>query len=283
MLGIASPLAPFSQVSAQAQWIFILGQYGPPQILTDPIVRRRRGGEDPTHRTMKMERLRPCLRLLATAAPKPFSATGQQTRWLHRTRAPHPIPSPRPFVPDVQTFLTLIGRGLSKHASKFPSWESLFSLTGPELQQLGIEPARTRKYLLRWMQKYRKGDLGPGGDFAFVKDGEAVLRTALPPAEEAKQTKFVVNVPHPDAEEAEPPKLLPRPFGYTVRGEKTIAGPFAIPLAKSGASVKVTEGMWEDRRGRKIDGGERRRAEVRFKKRSAERRAEREAELLSRL
>lgn len=236
--------------------------------------------------TTRMERLRPCLNMLASATTRPLTAmTAGQTRWLHRTRPAHPIPSPRPFVPDVQTFLTLIGRGLSKHASKFPTWESLFSLTGPELQQLGIEPARSRKYLLRWMQKYRKGDLGPGGDFEFVKDGEAVLKTALPPASEVKQTKFVVNVPHPEAEAAADggPKLLPRPIGYTVRGEKTIAGPFAIPLAKSGASVKVTEGMWEDRLGRKIDGGERRRAEVRFKKRSAERRAEREAEILAKL
>ncbi|KAF4120182.1 IGR protein motif [Geosmithia morbida] len=244
-----------------------------------------------------MERLRPCLGFMASATTtKPFSAAaavGGQTarRWLHRTREAHPIPPPRPFVPDVPTFLTLIGRGLSRHASKFPTWESLFSLTGPELQQLGIEPARNRKYLLRWMQKYRKGDLGPGGDFEFVKDGEAVLRTALPPAGQVKQTRFVVNVPHPEAEGAAEDAaaaaggklLLPRPLGYTVRGEKTIAGPFAIPLAKSGASVKVTEGMWEDRQGRKIDGGERRRSEVRFKKRSAERRAEREAEILSKL
>jgi hypothetical protein len=133
------------------------------------------------------------------------------------------------------------------------------------------------------MQKYRKGDLGPGGDFEYVKDGEAILKLALPPADQLKQTKFVVNVPHPEAEVSELPKTLPRPMGYTVRGEKTISGPYAMPLPQSGVSVKATEGMWEHRRGRKIDGGERRRAEVLFKKRSAERRAQREADLLSKM
>jgi IGR protein motif. len=32
-----------------------------------------------------------------------------------------------PFVPDVQTFLTLIGREMSKQASKIPSWQDLFT------------------------------------------------------------------------------------------------------------------------------------------------------------
>ncbi|KFH46232.1 hypothetical protein ACRE_029320 [Hapsidospora chrysogenum ATCC 11550] len=228
------------------------------------------------------ERLRPCLLLRAPASNMLKSAVSQ-TRWLHRTRQQPPIPEPRPFVPDVQTFLTLIGRGLSKHASKFPTWESLFAMGGQELKQLGIEPVRQRRYLLRWMQKYRNGNLGPGGDFEFVKDGEAILRVALPPANEVRPTKWAVNVPHPDEPPAEPPKTLVRPLGYKVIGASQIAGPYARMLKGQGVSVKVTEGMWEDKRGRKIDGGERRRAEVRFKKRSAERRAEREAEFLAKL
>jgi len=36
----------------------------------------------------------------------------------------------------------------------------------------------------------------------------------------------------------------------------------------SAALIKVQEGMWEDKRGQKVDGGERRRAEVRAKRRS---------------
>lgn len=188
-------------------------------------------------------------------------------------------------MPDVETFLTLIGRGLSKHASKFPSWQSLFSLTSLELKELGIEPPRTRRYLLQWMQRYRKGAVGPGGDFQYVKDGEAMLKVATPPAGVVSDAKWVVNVPATGETGSEAaPESFPRPQGYVVRGLKSIAGPYARVLpGQDGAVVKVTEGMWEQRRGRKIDGGERRQAEVRFKRRSAERRAEREAELLARM
>lgn len=157
-------------------------------------------------------------------------------------------------------------------------------MTSPELKELGIEPPRNRRYLLQWMQRYRKGTLGPGGDFRFVKDGEAILKPATPPAGVISDKKFVVNVPHPEAELATEPSKLIRPAGYIVRGLESISGPYATPLSNSsGAVVKVTEGMWEHRRGRKIDGGERRRAEVRFKKRSAERRAQREAEIMASL
>ncbi|KHN95377.1 IGR protein motif protein [Metarhizium album ARSEF 1941] len=231
---------------------------------------------------MRAPGLRASLRPLAST---PLS-TGIQIRHLHKTRPPHAIPQPRPFVPDVSTFLTLIGRGLNKHASKFPSWDSLFSLTSPELKELGIEPPRNRRYLLQWMQRYRRGALGPGGDFEFVKDGEAVLKVATPPASVVSDAKWVVNIPHRQESAGEAPpsesSTLPRPAGYTVRGLKAIAGPYATPLPEgAGAVVKVTEGMWEQRRGRKIDGGERRRAEVRFKRRSVERRAERESEMMA--
>ncbi|CAG1992009.1 unnamed protein product, partial [Fusarium graminearum] len=253
-----------------------------------------------THWTFKMkgERLRPTFGLLLQSGSA-FSRTGQ-IRQLHKTRPAHPIPKPVPFVPDVPTFLTLIGRGLNKYANKFPSWNALFSLTSPELKELGIEPPRNRRYLLQWMQKYRKGSLGIGGDFRHVKNGEAVLRIATPPANTLKNTKWVVNVPHDiaPAEEsatetsskkskkpaAQNESELVRPNGYTIVGAQTIAGPYAQTLpGGSGVVVKVTEGMWEDRQGRKIDGGERRRAETRFKKRSAERRAEREAEMLPKM
>lgn len=137
------------------------------------------------------------------------------------------------------------------------------------------------------MQRYREGAVGPGGDFQFVKDGEAILKVATPPASAISDAKWVVNLPK-DEEGASTssamPSTLPRPKGYTVRGLKSIAGPYATPLpGEAGAVVKVTEGMWEQRQGRKIDGGERRRAEVRFKRRSQERRAEREAEVLARM
>ena len=81
------------------------------------------------------------------------------------------IPSPTPFVPDAQTFLSLIGRNLSQHAARIPSWEALFSLTSKQLRELGVEPARSRRYLLRWREKFRNGDYGVGGDLEQVVDG----------------------------------------------------------------------------------------------------------------
>lgn len=133
------------------------------------------------------------------------------------------------------------------------------------------------------MQKYRKGYLGPGGDFRFVENGQARLRIALSPTAPHK-AKVVVNVPfdkETKVEDLENVDTLVRPRSYTVRGLRAIKGPYAIPDGETGSIVKLTEGMWEDKRGRKIDGGERRRAEVRFKKRSAERRTERESEIMS--
>lgn len=230
---------------------------------------------------MSTQRLWSALRPLASTTTN--ASRGVQARCLHKTRPAPAVPAPRPFVPDVTTFLTLIGRGLSRHASKFPSWEALFSLTSHELKELGIEPPRNRKYLLQWMERYRRGVVGPGGDFKFVQDGEALLKVATPPAADLSDAKWVVNVPKGEQAEAAAAEL-PRPTGYTVRGLRSIAGPYATVLpGQDGAVVKVTEGMWEQRRGRKIDGGERRRDEIRFKKRAAERRAKREAESLSML
>ncbi|PHH80487.1 hypothetical protein CDD82_1717 [Ophiocordyceps australis] len=222
---------------------------------------------------MRYERLRPCLRLLS---PRLITPGAAQSRWLHQ-RKELPIPRPLPFVPDVRSFLTLIGRGLSKHASKFPSWESLFSLSAPQLQELGIEPPRTRRYLLRWVQRYRRGAFGPGADFRYVKDGQALLKIATTPGTKLVDLKWVVNVP-PEGQVM--PNKLPRPASYTVSGLRTISGPYAVQLPGSaGAVVKITEGMWENRQGHKVDGGERRQAMIRAKKRSAKRRAERESEL----
>ncbi|OLN84478.1 Protein FYV4, mitochondrial [Colletotrichum chlorophyti] len=200
-----------------------------------------------------------------------------QTRWLHKTREAPPVPSPIPVVPDVPTLLKVLGRGLSQHVDKFPSWEALFTLTSPQLRELGLEPPRARRYLLSWLEKYRKGAFGVGGDFKHIQDGEAFLKVFRDPKTEKK---MVVNVPAPDFEvTSESIKGLPRPAGYTVRGAHTISGPHALPLkAGEGARVVVTEGMWEHKQGHKVDGGERRRSEVRFRKRIAARRAEREAQ-----
>jgi hypothetical protein len=64
--------------------------------------------------------------------------------------------------------------------------------------------------------------------------------------------------------------------GLHIKGAQTIVGPHVQPL-KGGkaAKIMIKEGLWEDRRGHKIDGGERRQAEVRAKRRGEERRAAR--------
>ncbi|TVY73429.1 Protein FYV4 [Lachnellula suecica] len=217
----------------------------------------------------------------------PFTQSTPQARHLHQRVKAAPIPSPTPFVPDAQTFLTLIGRDLSKHASKIPSWNALFSLTSAQLKELGVEPPRTRRYLLRWREKFRNGYFGIGGDARHVENGTAQLRVveatssvqdAAPGTLASLRRKVVVNVAGGgSALETSAGELAPVPIsGVHIKGAHTIVGPHVQP-AKGGkaAKIEVKEGLWEERRGHKIDGGERRQAEVRAKRRGEERRAAR--------
>jgi hypothetical protein len=180
-------------------------------------------------------------------------------------------------VPDVETFLTVIGRDLKEHAAKIPSWEALFTLSSDQMRELGIEPPRSRRYLLRWRQRFAEGRFGPGGDFKYVKDGKAELKVLEVDKDALTRERYVVNIPEGQKVEETPWEELVRVNGYKVRGPHTVVGPYALPVpGKAGAKVTVTEGMWEDTRGHKVDGGERRQAEVRFKRRVAERKALRE-------
>jgi hypothetical protein len=204
-----------------------------------------------------------------------------------------PVPKPIPFIPDHTAFLSAIGRGLSAHATKIPSWEALFTLTSPQLKELGVEPARSRKYLLHWREKFRNGEYGIGGDCKHVADGVAELQvvqapvapnpalgnTISPRSAAATATrdpgmrKFVVNVPVGADAPVDPPETLPRVQGVIVKGAKTIKGSFIEPVKGSAglkARIRLREGIWEERRGHKVDGGERRKAEVRAKRRAAE-------------
>ncbi|EPS31309.1 hypothetical protein PDE_06264 [Penicillium oxalicum 114-2] len=230
-----------------------------------------------------------------------FTVSKQCIRSLHRKTAPS-VPAPTPFVPDVQTFLTLIGRDMSKQASKIPSWESLFTSTSTQLREMGIEPARQRRYLIRKREKFRNGIYGPGGDLEQVVDGVAQLRvvevpreagsvekaTATAPADAAVETitssatltpgmrKTIVNLAPEATEYKHSPSAVLKKFAHMKihRGSK-IMGPFLQPIKGthgSAATITVQPGMWEDKRGHKVDGGERRRVEVRAKKRLEERR-----------
>jgi len=199
-------------------------------------------------------------------------------------------------VPDATTFLTLIGRKLSAHASKIESWDALFSLTSTQLQELGVEPPRARKYLLRWRDKFRNGEFGIGGDLKKVKDGIAEVRLVEVPVALSSDTadrlpsgatltrspgmmKRIINVDpeNPPTSDAELRKAS-RVIGLKIKDSHTIYGPH-VELVKgsngSTAHIKVKEGLWEHRRGHKVDGGERRKAEVRAKRRAAERKATR--------
>ncbi|OCT46829.1 hypothetical protein CLCR_02078 [Cladophialophora carrionii] len=220
----------------------------------------------------------------------------QQKRLLHRELPMNGyIPSPTPFVPDVPTFLKLIGRELSKHASKIESWEELFTLTSNQLKSRGIDPPRTRRYLLRWREKFRRGEFGIGGDFQHVKDGVAELRVVEVPSlkkdpatgapvagtvtigRSPGMQKLIVNVPNGSSTY----ELLPgqttadlkKPHGFALKNGYIIKGKQVKPMAGtngSGATVRAVEGLWEHTRGRKIYGGERRRAETLHKMRVEE-------------
>lgn len=202
-------------------------------------------------------------------------------------------------MPNVETFLKLIGRDMSKHASKLPSWEKMFTLTSSELRDLGIEPTRQRRYLLRKREKFRHGIYGPGGDLEHVVDGVAQLRVTEVPAgllgrtgpmaDEADAAgllnfsatlspgmkRVIVNL-KPDATDYKhnPSNPLKKFQKVKIHRGSLLKGPFLQPMEGtngSAALIKVQEGMWEDKLGHKVDGGERRRAEVRAKKRAEER------------
>ncbi|KAL4811562.1 IGR protein motif-domain-containing protein [Aspergillus unguis] len=230
-----------------------------------------------------------------TRTVKSFQLTRQCLRTITKKTGPTNVPLPTPFVPNVETFLSLIGRDMSKHASKFPSWEKLFTMSSAELREAGVEPARQRRYLLRKRDKFRKGIYGPGGDLERVVDGIAQLRVVEVPDDEPKKTqknpiysknysatltpgmkRVIVNLA-PDATEYthDPSKPLKTFQHMKIHRGLLIKGPFLKPLKGtngSGALIKVQEGMWEDRLGQKVDGGERRQAEVRAKKRAEEKR-----------
>ena len=128
-----------------------------------------------------------------------------------------------------------------------------------------------------WRDRYRKGIHGVGGDLEHVVDGAAKLKVVEVPIPGAtipglgiqRTKKFVVNIP-PDTDGKDLQVEQLRPVsGMKIVGERTIAGPYIQPekgTSGSVATMKVQDGMWEERRGVKVDGGERRKAMVRRKR-----------------
>ncbi|KAK8186139.1 IGR protein motif-domain-containing protein [Phyllosticta citribraziliensis] len=243
------------------------------------------------------------------------STTHQCIRSLHMKYRERPVPEPTPFVPDVSTFLTLIGRKVSQHADKIPSWKDLFTMTSEQMREAGVEPARSRRYIINWREKFRIGEYGVGGDAKWARDGVAHVQVVETPTRRLPEN-------FKEAAKRELPlfqRLRPRRSAFrllqkqddapkldgqlatvnTNAGRKKIivsakpeakltahtamkclrvlgAGKISgsgVELVKGSngtlGQIKVTDGLWEDRRGHKVDGGERRRAEVRAKKRAA--------------
>ena len=228
---------------------------------------------------VKSAQLRPIPSFLL---PFTQSTTSTRVRNLHAGVQSRPVPKPTPFVPDTKTFLTLIGRNLAQYAPKISTWRDLFTLDSQQLKELGIDSPRARRYLQEWRERYRSGRHGIGGDLRHVKDGVAELRivevpksgsTAATATLSPGMRKIVVNVATGGSAEGIPEEQLTPVKGVKVKGGNTIAGPYVIQLRGKAARIEVKEGMWEIRRGRKIDGGERRQAEVRAKRRGEEKRA----------
>ena len=97
-------------------------------------------------------------------------------------------------------------------------------------------------------------------------------------------TKLIINLPsdstsYTDAiPEGKTSAALAKPKGLKLKEGHIIVGSYVYPKAGSSgsaATIRVTEGMWEHTRGRKVHGGERRRAQVLFKERAEARKKER--------
>lgn len=227
----------------------------------------------------------PQLQQLFRSSLPPASISFQCIRHLHNRIPQRPVPQPTPFVPDVKTFLTVIGRKLSQHAAKIPTWEALFTMTSEQLREAGVEPPRARRYLLHWREKFRNGEYGVGGDAQHVTDGIAEVRIAQVPVEttgaqgeallatatSAPGTrKIVVNVPQAGVSSGGALSAVVPVRGLKVKDAFTIVGPRVQAVSSRVGRIVAQEGLWEVRRGHKVDGGERRKAEVRAKRRAAE-------------
>lgn len=126
-----------------------------------------------------------------------------------------------------------------------------------------------------------------------VKDGLAELRSVEVPVLKAgiadatststatgltRVKKMIVNETLEYVERNLDMEKLKPVEGMKVVGARTIVGPFVQPVKGtrgSVATIRIQEGMWEVRRGVKVDGGERRKVQVRRKRLLQERKTSR--------
>lgn len=124
-----------------------------------------------------------------------------------------------------------------------------------------------------------------------MKNGTAKLRVVEVPYDDTlskkkpsqtgleRKRKLVVDLPPEAGIDTVSMAELHPVKGFKVVGAHTIVGPYIKLLKNTGgseATLAMCEGMWEEKRGVKIDGGERRRTQVRYKRRIEENRKKRE-------
>ncbi|KAI9474954.1 hypothetical protein LPJ78_003967 [Coemansia sp. RSA 989] len=89
----------------------------------------------------------------ATALSKAVTNAALYSKSLNKPQ----VPKPRGKFNSPQVFLQTIGRGCEKFASKFESWEELFTADSLKMKsELGIGP-KQRKWILRWTNHFRLG------------------------------------------------------------------------------------------------------------------------------
>jgi len=194
-----------------------------------------------------------------------------------RTEAPE-IPNTLPIVPDVPTFLLIIGRGMKKYAEKFPTWDSFWGATSEQLTA-AIPLAKDRRYIQDWMRRYRNREYGTAWNLKHIHEGQAILAVYKVPGKKGPGSRVVVNVPAgKTGHTITPEEVHVMGYPYRVKGSKIPCGPHARAFKGHTACIDSWDGLWELPQGEKVDGGERRRKEVRFLRRVAARKALRGAE-----
>lgn len=156
---------------------------------------------------------------------------------------------------------------------------------GGDLSKVADGKAEVRCVEVPWDARISKGvRLGARRAPALEESASATAGKKAPAAtltRSAGMKRVIVNV---KAEEPVTERLTGQALssatsviGLKQMGANIICGAHVEPIKGSGGSraiIRVKEGLWEHVRGHKIDGGERRKAEVRAKRRSAERKAE---------
>lgn len=57
----------------------------------------------------------------------------------------------------VETFLQAIGKECDQYVNRFSTWEDLFTTKGLVMKMKEI-PIKQRRWILHWVEKYRKGE-----------------------------------------------------------------------------------------------------------------------------